>query len=67
MRHAILPSLLLALALVPAAARAEQKIGYVDLQRALNEVEEGKTAKALLQKDFAEKQKQLDSKKVEFE
>jgi len=67
MRQAILPSLLLALALVPAAARAEQKIGYVDLQRALNEVEEGKTAKALLQKDFAEKQKQLDSKKVEFE
>jgi outer membrane protein len=67
MRHAILPSLLLALALVPAAARAEQKIGYVDLQRALNEVEEGKSAKALLQRDFAEKQKQLDAKKTEFE
>ncbi len=67
MRHAILPSLLLALAAVPAVARAEQKIGYVDLQRALNEVEEGKTAKALLQKDFAEKQKQLDAKKAEFE
>jgi outer membrane protein len=67
MRHAFLPSLLLALAAVPALARAEQKIGYVDLQRALNEVEEGKTAKALLQKDFAEKQKQLDAKKVDFE
>ena len=61
MRHAFLPSLLLALAAVPAAGRAaDQKIGYVDLQRALNEVEEGKTAKALLQKDFAEKQKTLD-------
>src|SRR5512147_174547 len=67
MRHVLLPSLLLVLAAVPAAARAEQKIGYVDLQRALNEVEEGKTAKALLQKDFAEKQKQLDAKKAEFE
>jgi outer membrane protein len=68
MRHALLPSLLLALAAVPAAGRAaDQKIGYVDLQRALNEVEEGKSAKALLQKDFAEKQKQLDVKKAEFE
>ena len=67
MRHAFLPTLLLALAAVPAAARAEQKIGYVDLQRALNEVDEGKTAKALLQKDFAEKQKTLDAKKAEFE
>jgi len=67
MRHAFLPTLLLALAAVPAAGRAEQKIGYVDLQRALNEVDEGKTAKALLQKDFAEKQKTLDAKKAEFE
>jgi outer membrane protein len=67
MRHAFLPTLLLALAAVPAAARAEQKIGYVDLQRALNEVDEGKAAKALLQKDFAEKQKTLDAKKTEFE
>ncbi len=67
MRHAFLPTLLLAVATVPAAARAEQKIGYVDLQRALNEVDEGKAAKALLQKDFAEKQKTLDAKKAEFE
>ncbi len=67
MRPAFLPTLLLAVAAVPAAARAEPKIGYVDLQRALNEVEEGKTAKAILQKDFAEKQKQLDAKKAEFE
>ncbi len=68
MRHAFVPSLLLALAAVPAVGRAaDQKIGYVDLQRALNEVEEGKTAKAVLQKDFAEKQKTLDAKKAEFE
>lgn len=64
------PSLLLPLALVLAAAppaRAEQKIGYVDLQRALNEVDEGKAAKALLKRDFDEKQKQLDAKKAEFD
>ena len=59
--------LLLALALAPALARAEQKLGYVDLQRALNEVEEGKVARAGLKKDFDEKQKQLDAKKAEFD
>ena len=67
MRHAFLPTLLLALAAVPAGARADLKIGYVDLQRALNEVDEGKSAKALLQRDFADKQKTLDAKKAEFE
>lgn len=61
------PLVLLALAAAPAAARAEQKIGFVDLQRALNEVDEGKAAKALLKKDFDEKQKQLDAKKTEFD
>jgi outer membrane protein len=59
--------LLLALAAGPALARADMKLGYVDLQRALNEVEEGKAAKALLKKDFDEKQKQLDVKKAEFD
>jgi outer membrane protein len=63
----LVPALALFLALVPAAATAEQKIGYVDLQRALNEVDAGKAAKALLKKDFDEKQKQVDAKKAEFE
>ena len=63
----IVSVLALALALAPAAASAEQKIGYVDLQRALNEVDEGKAAKALLKRDFDEKQKQLDAKKAEFD
>src|SRR5512138_930929 len=67
MRHMLPKAALLALALVPAVAHAEQKIGVVDLQRALNEVDEGKAAKALLKKDFDEKQKQLDAKKTEFE
>ena len=55
------------LALTAGVARAEVKLGFVDLQRALNEVEEGWTAKAALKRDFDEKQKQLDVKKAEFE
>jgi outer membrane protein len=57
----------LGLALAAAPAAAQTKIGYVDLQRALNEVDDGKAAKALLKKDFEEKQRQLDAKKAEFE
>ena len=49
------------------AAAADVKLGSVDLQRALNEVDEGKAAKALLKKDFEEKQKQLDAGKNDFE
>ncbi len=63
-----LAALVLALAAaLPAAALAQQKVGYVDLQRALHEIEEGRTAKALLKRDFDEKQKQLDVKKSEFD
>ena len=43
------------------AARAAVKIAYVDMQRALLEVDEGKTAKATLEKLKSDKQKQLDS------
>lgn len=39
-----------------------QNIVYVDLQRALLEVEDGKKAKAKLKKEFDQKQKELDSK-----
>lgn len=38
------------------------KIAYVDLQRALNEVDDGKAAKSRLKKDFEKKQKTLDAK-----
>ncbi len=67
MSHSLTKAVVLALALAPALAHAEQKLGYVDLQRALNEVDEGKAAKALLKRDFDEKQKQLDVKKTEFD
>jgi outer membrane protein len=62
---ALVPAL--AALLVAAPAAAELKIGYVDFQRALNEVEQGKAAKANLQKDFAEKQKVLDRDKSELD
>jgi outer membrane protein len=65
--RSIVSALALAAALAPVAASAQQKIGFVDLQRALNEVDEGKAAKALLKKDFDEKQKQIDARKTEFE
>jgi outer membrane protein len=49
------------LALSPKAAFAEEvKLGYVDLQRALNETEDGRKAKANLKKVFDQKQKELD-------
>lgn len=45
----------------PLAAFAEDvKLGYVDLQRALNETEDGRKAKANLKKVFDAKQKELD-------
>ncbi len=42
-------------------AMAQEKVGLVDLQRALNEVEEGKAAKARLKAEFDQKQKTLDA------
>jgi outer membrane protein len=61
--------LLLALGLVmgitvtaSTAFAQDTKIGYVDLQRALSEVSEGKKAKARLKKDFESKQQKLTNK-----
>src|SRR5215472_2958360 len=45
-------------------ARAELKLGYVDLQRALGEVEEGRAAKARLQGLIEAKEKEI-SKELE--
>ena len=48
------------------AAGAELKIAYVDVQRALNEVEDGREAKAKLKKEFDQKQRVLDQKQEEL-
>ncbi len=69
-RNVVLPAVLaavFALGAAPRIARAQQKIGFVDLQRALNEVEEGKAAKAALKREFDQKQKLLDDRKAEFD
>ncbi len=47
------------------AAFAEDiKVGYVDMQRALNETEDGRKAKEKLKKDFDQKQKELDEQQA---
>jgi outer membrane protein len=50
----------------PRLAHAETKLAYVDLQRALEETEDGKAAKARLKKEFDKKQKELDEKQEEL-
>jgi outer membrane protein len=46
---------------VPAVAHADLKLGYVDLQRALQEVNEGKDAKARLKADAEKVKRELDA------
>jgi outer membrane protein len=53
-------------AAAPTQATADIKVGYVDMGRALNEVDDGKSAKAKLQADFGEKQKKLDAMQNEL-
>src|SRR5436190_19028205 len=48
------------------AALADTKIAVVDLQRALEETDDGKKAKAKLKADFDKKQKELDEKQEEL-
>jgi Skp family chaperone for outer membrane proteins len=51
----------------PITALAEEvKLGYVDMQRALNETEDGRKAKANLKKVFDQKQKELDEQQEEL-
>jgi len=51
----------LLLASTPTQAFAQDKIGVVDLQRALNETEDGRKAKNQLKKLFEDRQKTLDA------
>ncbi len=75
MKHLKLPFLaVVASSLLAATASANDKVGYVDMARAFNELEDSKQAKEQLKKDFDGKQKQLDeaqnklkAKKDEFD
>jgi outer membrane protein len=42
----------------------DNKLGFVDMQRALNETDDGKKAKAALKKVFDQKQKELDEQQA---
>lgn len=42
------------------------KVGYVDMARALNDVEDGQAAKAKLKSEFDKKQKQLDKMQTDL-
>src|SRR6185369_6993677 len=65
-RSFVLLGSLICLAL-PRIVRAEElKLGYVDLQRALYETEDGRKAKATLKKVFEQKQKELDEQQENF-
>ena len=51
---------------VPARAQG-MKIGYVDVQRAVQEVEEGKAARTRLQQELAQKRGDLERKRADLE
>ena len=60
-------SLSLLLAARSSALAEDMKLGYVDMQRALNETEDGRKAKASLKKVFDQKQKELDEQQAAAE
>src|SRR3954471_15994828 len=47
-----------------AAGAEDFKLGFVDMQRALNETDDGPKAKAALKKVFDQKQKELDEQQA---
>ena len=54
---------LLSLLTLPGLASAQMKIGVVDFQAALNDVEEGKKARATLETRFEEKRLALEARR----
>src|SRR5579864_4668710 len=65
-RNKLFAAILLGSFVTPVLALAETKFAYVDLQRALEETEDGKKAKAKLKSDFDRKQQELDQKQEEL-
>ncbi len=59
-RTAVTTALLLATGASAWPALAQTRVGYVDIQRAILETDEGKAAKARLKKEFDKRQKELD-------
>lgn len=61
-----LPGLVLAGVFVGAAQANEQKIGYVDMQKAIQETSTGKKAKKDLEKEFNAKKAELQKKEADL-
>lgn len=59
-------SLIASLLLVTAMARAEVKIGYVDMQKAIQSTDAGKKAKTELEGEFEKKKKDLQKKEADL-
>jgi outer membrane protein len=57
------PLALVLVALAAASARAELKLGYVDLQRAIGELQEGKDAKVRLKAELERSRSNLEGEK----
>ncbi len=67
MKTAVIAILLAAAVLLPRLGRAENiKVGFVDLQRVLNDTDEGKRVKNKLKTMFKEKQGLLDKRQEEL-
>ena len=66
MRRTLFAASLLAVSVSAFAAKA-QKIGYVDVQRAIQETEEGKAARTRLKNEFEQRRAQIDKKSQDLE
>ena len=64
--HRFLPAFTIAL-VAGAASAQNMKIGYVDVQRAVQEVEEGKAARSRLQTELQQKRADLEKKRADLE
>ncbi len=60
-------SFVLASTVFATAARAQSKLAYVDVQRAIQETEEGKAARTRLKGEFEQRKSQIDKKSADLE
>ena len=58
--------LTIVLTLLPTIVRAETRLGYVDLQRAVDQSNEGRQVKSKLQTEFEKRQHELDVQKEDL-
>lgn len=59
--------LTVALALTAGFANAQSKVGYVDVQKAIQATSAGKNAKTVLDGEYGKRKKELDKKKADIE